>query len=481
MPLIAATDWIRGFTTKLDNFTPTTVRGFSSKARYDAAKLPLVGQRLSNPDSTFVKSRYIGLMSSTGQHGRPMAYQLWSKKGTATSTSDGNGYYIRRGGNFAATGGHEYFESFYEKVKNNTNKYELRKIGAIYRNNQEQTEYKTSLASVGVDIALLDQYDFDWASATYDPQWLLQKLGYPANMTLEERAAAGLGAAGINFAILANPSGGSSGGGSGGGSGAGSSGSSVPGSATNPNPVVKIVTRMPIGYAGTATSRSTRPSMVQAYKSDDGLRTLQDEFTFRYVPQGIKYSGLAGEWVEIPRAEDIPFVDWARWQLMKVTFSFIVADDRTEDGGTLVPDGLITSVDAQLEKLRRMAQRKVPVVLSNFDDMLTFQLRRASAINRNSSPNMEFVIQDLSISATRRVTDDITGTPVVPSAIAVAQVDITLTEIPVEVVGIIGLPPIATPGIPPPTTTTRTPVNLQYGLLTDILPGQDRARNLYVP
>jgi hypothetical protein len=93
---------------------------------------------------------------------------------------------------------------------------------------------------------------------------------------------------------------------------------------------------------------------------------------------------------------------------------------------------------------------------------------------------MEFVITDLSISATRRVTDEITGTPVVPSAIAVAQVEITLTEIPVEVVGIIALPPIATPGIPPPTTTTtRTPVNLTYGLVTDVMAEQNRARNLY--
>jgi hypothetical protein len=237
---------------------------------------------------------------------------------------------------------------------------------------------------------------------------------------------------------------------------------------TLPAPVIKIVTRMPRGYAGRGAAASVRPQMVQRYTrpatADVKAANLDDVFTFRYIPQGIKYSGLGSEWVEIPRAEDVPFVDWARWQLMKISFSFIIADDRTEQGGRIVPDGLESSVDSQIEQLRRMAQRKNPVMLFNFDDMLSFQLRRGVA-NR-TSPNMEFVINDLSITATRRTTDPTDGTPTTPSQIAVAQVEITLTEIPVEVVGIVALPPIQSPFIPPPKKGKKGPVHLEYPLWT---------------
>jgi hypothetical protein len=237
---------------------------------------------------------------------------------------------------------------------------------------------------------------------------------------------------------------------------------------TLPEPVIKIVTRMPRGYAGRGAAASVRPQMVQRYTrpatADVKAANLDDVFTFRYIPQGIKYSGLGSEWVEIPRAEDVPFVDWARWQLMKVSFSFIIANDRTEQGGRIVPDGLESSVDSQIEQLRRMAQRKNPVMLFNFDDMLSFQLRRGAA-NR-TSPNMEFVINDLSITATRRTTDPTDGTPTTPSQIAVAQVEITLTEIPVEVVGIVALPPIQSPFIPPPKKGKKDPFNLEYPLWT---------------
>ena len=233
---------------------------------------------------------------------------------------------------------------------------------------------------------------------------------------------------------------------------------------TLPAPVVKIVTRMPRGYAGRGAAASARPQMVQRYtkpaEGDAKAVNLDDVFTFRYIPQGIKYSGLGSEWTEIPRAEDIPFVDWARWQLMKVSFSFVIANDRTETGGRVVPDGLESSVDSQIEQLRRMAQRKNPVMLFNFDDMLSFQLRRGAA-NR-TSPNMEFVINDLSITATRRTTDPTDGTPTTPSQIAVAQVEITLTEIPVEVVGIVALPPIQSPFIPPSKKGGKDPFNLEY-------------------
>ena len=249
MALIPASDWPDNFKVVRDNFSISPVRGFSSKLRYDLAKVPLLKNAITT-DSTFTKSQYLGLLTDSYYGSFSEAYQLWTKVGASSSTSDGNGYYLRRGGNFTSTGGYEYFESYYDRVKNNNSKYELRRIGAIYRNQSQITAYKAELIGAKVDIALLQQYGFDWAHATYDPEWLLQKLGWPASMTLEQRAAAGLGAAGISFSFLGNPSKTGTGGGTGGRGGAGSSGSSTPGAATNPNPVTKIVTRMPVGYAG---------------------------------------------------------------------------------------------------------------------------------------------------------------------------------------------------------------------------------------
>jgi hypothetical protein len=216
--------------------------------------------------------------------------------------------------------------------------------------------------------------------------------------------------------------------------------------------------------------------MVQRYRSDkdkEGKAREDDTvFTFDYVPQGIKYSGLAGEWVEIPRAEDVPFVDWARWQLMKVSFSFIIANNVTVSGGRTVPDGLETSVDQQILQLRKMAQRKIPVMLFNFDDMLSIQLRRGVGGERDTKPNMEFVITDLSVTATRRTSGE-DGGPSSPSDIAVAQVEITLTEIPVEVIGIVALPPIVSVAIGPPGKKTGGPTDLKYLPDTDYLAPKD--------
>jgi hypothetical protein len=213
--------------------------------------------------------------------------------------------------------------------------------------------------------------------------------------------------------------------------------------------VVRLVVRMPIGYAGVATSTATKPGFVQTWLDPNGT-SYTDEFIFRYIPQNVKYDGLASEWIEIPRAENVPFVDWARWQLMKVSMSFIIAADRVEPGGQSVPDGMSISVESQIQKLRQMAQRKVPVTFINMDELLTIQLRRGKDLGRG----LEFVINDMSVTATRRSTDFLTGSASTPSGISVAQIEMTFTEVPVERVSVVYLSPITTPTIPPPVTTT---------------------------
>jgi hypothetical protein len=239
--------------------------------------------------------------------------------------------------------------------------------------------------------------------------------------------------------------------------------------------VVRLVVRMPIGYAGVATSAATKPGFVQTWLDPNGT-SYTDEFLFRYIPQNVKYDGLASEWVEIPRAENVPFVDWARWQLMKVSMSFIIAADRVEPGGQSVPDGMSISVESQIQKLRQIAQRKVPVTFINMDELLTIQLRRGKDLGRG----LEFVINDMSVTATRRSTDFLTGSASTPSGISVAQIEMTFTEVPVERVSVVYLAPIGTPIIPPPVTTTGGGGPVEYARLSLVATGgPNRATAVY--
>jgi len=420
--------------------------------------------------STFTKTNWIGLRLSGGQ-GTPIGMQLWIVSGTLINTEDASNAYIRRGGKFTENSGGEYFIP-YSDMRGTSNRYAPRKLGLPYRNEGEQYLYAEELREkFGITANQLTAQGFDWVNGFYPAP--------PAEMSLYDlgywTSSDSLVNAPLNF------------GGSGGGSGRGSRGrdSGIPATPNLPVPAVTITTRMPKGYAGRGEAISSRPQMVQRYLTNDD-KHADDVFVFKYVPQGIKYSGLSGQWVEVPRAEDIPFVDWASWQLMKVSFSFIVADDRIEPGGASVPDGLEISIDGQIEKLRKMAQRKTPVTLVNFDEMLTFQLRRGVSGQTGTQipqPNMEFVITDFSVTATRRTSIPQTGAPSTPSLIAVAQCEITLTEIPVETVGIIALPPITTPGLP--TTTKKPPGggpnSQRYEFITDIMASPDKAYNPYVP
>jgi hypothetical protein len=268
------------------------------------------------------------------------------------------------------------------------------------------------------------------------------------------------------YASINNQTGtGNGGGGGGGGTGNGTNDTDTS-TAYEMDSAVRLVVRMPIGYAGVATSQSTKPGFVQTWLNPNG-HTYTDEFLFRYIPQNIKYDGLASEWVEIPRAENLPFIDWARWPLMKVSMSFIIASDRVETGGAIVPDGMSIAVEPQIQKLRQMAQRKVPITFINMDELLTIQLRRGKDLGRG----LEFVINDMSVTATRRATDFTTGTASTPSGISVAQIEMTFTEVPVERVSVVYLAPIGAPPLPVPKTTTAGGGPVEYARLSLVATG----------
>jgi hypothetical protein len=220
-----------------------------------------------------------------------------------------------------------------------------------------------------------------------------------------------------------------------------------------PKPETKIVVRMPKGYAPPFSTAGTKPRMTQRQldltDSGQAIGTVTDTFIFPYIPQNIRYSDIGSAWQEVPRAMNTSFVDWAGYKLMKVSMDFLVSAQyipsiKNSDGkvivqGTAVSDGLMNSVTNELNMLRRMATNKFPVTLEGFDDILQIQMARS----RFEQPRgLQFVIQDLNITAGRRTIDETTGLATTPSLISAAQVSITLQEIPVETVTIVKLPPL---------------------------------------
>lgn len=255
--------------------------------------------------------------------------------------------------------------------------------------------------------------------------------------------------------------------GGGGQSGSNTNRGSQTGTGNNPSPpvatvaptpaVTKVIIRAPFGYAKPAQKpRDQRPQIIQTYteyvkdsstSSGYKQRTGQDVFYFPYTPNNVTYSGLGSEWVEVPRQGNYPVVEWSKWNLMRVEMEFLVADDRIEQGGTRVPDGLFTPVHRQLNVLRRMAQRQAAISIFNMDDLLRLQMMRA----QKTGKAMQFVIGDLQITANRRSVES------VEKEITAATVRLTLQEIPIESVTIVRMSPPEISNFVPKRSTTDDP------------------------
>ena len=183
-----------------------------------------------------------------------------------------------------------------------------------------------------------------------------------------------------------------------------------------------IVVRAPFGYMKPDTSElaDMRPQLTQFYPKliDVGgpiplVQRAIETFYFPYIPQNVQYQGLGSEWKEIPRAADLPIVEWSKWHLLKATMEFLIAERA---------DGIYQSVHEEIETLRRMAQRPYPVSVYGMDQLLRISMRRAAETGKA----LEFVIADLSLSSLRRTMLD--G----DKEVTAAQVKLTLQEIPIE-------------------------------------------------
>ena len=160
---------------------------------------------------------------------------------------------------------------------------------------------------------------------------------------------------------------------------------------------------------------------------------------FNIVPNSFEFSQLASVWNEVERSGNYAMVDWSKYNLTKCTFRFLIAGKRldTVDAGTvnaksvLVNDGLDVDIDAEIENLRAMGGGPYPVVLHNLNTLTSTSFRFPYV---NNTRNIQWVIADMSITATRMTPNG--------RKMAAAEVSITLNEYPVIARDIIALPPL---------------------------------------
>lgn len=209
--------------------------------------------------------------------------------------------------------------------------------------------------------------------------------------------------------------------------------------------------------ADDASDFMLEPQMFQVYatSSTTGATTYKyNRFVFEQKPNEVQYAGLGGEWVSVDRNGGFSFVDWKKFQLLTLSFSFVIANE---------DDGLLTNVEKKIETLRRIAQTPYPVTFYNFDDMFTSQFRYDTG---NTPRGVQFVITDLSITAQRRNS---------LMQITRAQANITLQEFPMEKQDLISMPrlvhtPPRVPGKPtdnPEPSQLLLSENLSTGFIDD--------------
>ena len=237
-----------------------------------------------------------------------------------------------------------------------------------------------------------------------------------------------------------------------------------------PTPILTSVkVKAPFGYLKPPSSvEDSRPQLLQTFPKSPGFGEMipdninmpqTEVFYFPYIPSNVSYSGLGSTWTEIPRTGDLPLVEWSNYNLLKVSFEFLLAQDRTEPGGTRVPDGITVSVEDDINTLRRMAQRPYPISVYGMDSLMRIVLRRAATTGRA----LEFVITDLQVSAMRRTQQ--AG----DSLITAATVKMTLSEIPIEEVNVARFKlPVIPPKRPPkPPRTPPPPSDPVVGISED--------------
>ena len=198
--------------------------------------------------------------------------------------------------------------------------------------------------------------------------------------------------------------------------------------------------------------KNSLPVMYQVYRTSDAVPEV-NQYVFDIIPNEINYSGFGGEWAQIERVGTFPFIDWKQFKLLQVSFSFVIASKTV--GSVLTADGMEAPITQQIEKLQKMAQAPYPVMFYGFDTLMTSQFRYDGDGNARG---VQFVIQDLSIAASRRNSN---------MEITRATANITLSEIPIERQTLIGMPQLKhTASVPGENIIITDP---SYALASDAL------------
>ena len=186
------------------------------------------------------------------------------------------------------------------------------------------------------------------------------------------------------------------------------------------------------------------------------------EFVFPYAPIDIEYNNLSAEWTEIARPGRTPLVDYSQNKLLQVSFRFLVARPF---------DGLVDSVDSDLQTLRYIASSQRTVSFFGMDGMLTNPFQIPGQPTR-SSAGFFFHVTEFSIRSVRRNKDN---------KITAAECSITLTEVNDPAISVVSFPQIAYPPVLPakkkPPAPPATPPSGNEELSTDQRLNAARNRN----
>jgi len=276
----------------------------------------------------------------------------------------------------------------------------------------------------------------------------------------------------------------SSGSGSGAGSGSGSGNKNTRGGQKKPakgKPVPKSTTTVILKedkkfYTG--SNDFALPYMKQVINhfnsAENSRQRIERIHVFEMIPNSFEFSQLSSTWNEVARSGNYPLVDWSNYNLTKVSFRFLVVAKKLETNqfysdaaktrlirqtSSIVNDGLLVSIDDQLDNIRSMAGAPAPVTMYNLNTLLSTEYRYPYT---NNARNIQWIIADTSINATRLTEDG--------KSISAAEVSITLTEYPVIAREIIPLPPLTPDNPPPPPCKPDSgdpkcaPVDPTYGL-----------------
>jgi len=229
-----------------------------------------------------------------------------------------------------------------------------------------------------------------------------------------------------------------------------------------PAAIKTVVTIKPDKPIYTGSNDFTLPYMKQFVNNFNSVENSRERIerihVFEMIPNSFEFSQLSSQWNETERSGNYPLVDWSNYNLTKVSFRFLVVAKRLETNSffkidpitkiktlqkqtsEIVNDGLLASIDEQLDNIRSMAGAPAPIRLYNVNTLLSTEYRYPYT---NNTKNLQWIINDCSITATR-FTDN-------GNSISAAEVSLTLTEYPIIARDIILIPPLAG-DTPPPVT-----------------------------